>query len=726
MVRPRLRRASAPRPRVDALLDAGAGASLTLVAAPAGYGKSVAVATWIAGRGHAAAWVSADAGDNDPVRLWASMAAAVERVRPGPGAAAAEALRGRGSGAQPAIDALAAALERTGAPSSSCSTTCSTSTTSAACARSDARRSGAAARVARRGLAHAAPAAARPPARQGRLAEVRADDLAFTVPEARELLDAVEGIDLDDATVAAVTARTEGWPAALYLAALWARGRPDPPAALRAFCVGQGQVGEFLAGEVLGDLDPDTRSFLRRTAVLGRLCGELCDAVLDQNGSAERLDALRRSNLLVIALADQPGWYRYHELLHEYLLTELGPAEADALRRRALAWSREHEHVDDAAEYARAAGDWEALAALIETHALALLRAGRGGTIARWAGALPRLALLQHPRSVVVAAMAAHVTSGSAGDVRRLLALARTMRARDASAWTAFDLCGLRVVEATYADDDLGEAVAAAEEAVALARDETDMQCVALGRLALTRFFASDDAGAVEAATATLARPEATDRPFAYVAAAAVLSMVDARAERRHSARAFANDALAMVRGTDLQESPSAAPAWMADAVTAALEGRPARAQRAAERATRLVLTGGLTQAWALLERTAIEIRRGRLRVAGELLSHARELLEKARDPGPLAARADELAAALAAAEADAGSALTEVPSAAEIAVLRLLLRHSVREIAAELYLSVNTIKTHIRALYRKLGVNSREEAVARATALGLIDESGA
>src|SRR5262249_54875303 len=127
----------------------------------------------------------------------------------------------------------------------------------------------------------------------------------FTQAEARLLFDAVEGLALDDATVAELTARTEGWPAALYLAALSFRGRDDAGAALRTFQAATGPVGEYLAAEVLGDLGGDMRRFLRRTAVLTTLSAGLCDAVTGERGADERLRELERTNLLVVL--ERPG-----------------------------------------------------------------------------------------------------------------------------------------------------------------------------------------------------------------------------------------------------------------------------------------------------------------------------------------------------------------------------------------------------------------------------------
>ena len=133
-------------------------------------------------------------------------------------------------------------------------------------------------------------------------------------------------------------------------------------------------------------------------------------------------------------------------------------------------------------------------------------------------------------------------------------------------------------------------------------------------------------------------------------------------------------------------------------------------------------IAGGVWQAWALLELARIELRRGRRLVAEDALAHAEELLGATRDAGALPALASALRGELDAAGAPGRPA--EPLSPAELAVLRLLPHRTVREIAEALYLSVNTIKSHVRAIYRKFGVNSREDAIVRAVALGLLDES--
>ena len=165
-------------------------------------------------------------------------------------------------------------------------------------------------------------------------------------------------------------------------------------------------------------------------------------------------------------------------------------------------------------------------------------------------------------------------------------------------------------------------------------------------------------------------------------------------------------------------------PPLLADAVTAALEGRLSGARRAARQAVDAAIAGGVWQAWALVELARIELRRGRRLMAEDALAHAEELLGAVRDAGALPAFASALRGELDASIAGAPERAAEPLSPAELAVLRLLPRRTVREMGEVLYLSANTIKSHIRAIYRKLGVHTREDAVARAVAIGLLDEA--
>ena len=179
-----------------------------------------------------------------------------------------------------------------------------------------------------------------------------------------------EGIDVRAESVEQLVERTEGWPAGLYLAALWLRDLEDPDEGVRAFAGSNRHVADYLTDEVLSRLAPQTRDFLLRTSVLSRFTPELCDAVLDRGDSAAVLAELARSNMFLVALDARGEWYRYHHLFGELLQLELGREAAVWLRRRAVAWCRAQGLVEEAIEYAAAAGDAETVAELLVEHEL--------------------------------------------------------------------------------------------------------------------------------------------------------------------------------------------------------------------------------------------------------------------------------------------------------------------------------------------------------------------
>ena len=205
---------------------------------------------------------------------------------------------------------------------------------------------------------------------RGGLAEMRAADLAFGMDEALELLVEREGLRLTQDDVAALVERTEGWPAGLYLAALWLRGSDDPSSRVRDFAGHQRHVADYLGSEVLDALDADVRSFLMRTAVLGRFTAELSDEVLGRSDSASMLSALEHSNFFLVPLDGRGDWFRYHMLFSERLLLELeatDPGAAVEIHRRASVWFRERGRFVEATEHA-----------------------GRGATTHSWLASSPR------------------------------------------------------------------------------------------------------------------------------------------------------------------------------------------------------------------------------------------------------------------------------------------------------------------------------------------------
>ena len=330
---PSLRRGVVDRPRVRRALDAGRDAALTLVAAPAGYGKTTAVRSWCADLDASMAWVTLDAGDNDPVRLWRYVATAVDRVRPGLGRAALQRLGVAGSPVEAAVDELMNCVAALGSELVVVLDDLHAVTSEECLSSIDYALGHRPANAHVLVVARTDPALRLAPLRAaGALVEVRVAELAFTAAEARELLVVLGRLELGAQEIEALVERTEGWPAALVLAWLWLRTVEDPAAAVHGFGGTHRFVVEYLSGEVLAALDEDRRTFLEELAVLGEFTAELCDDVLGRTDSASRLAELEHSNLFVSRL-ERGGWFRIHSLFAEYARAQLALLDPDAPTR---------------------------------------------------------------------------------------------------------------------------------------------------------------------------------------------------------------------------------------------------------------------------------------------------------------------------------------------------------------------------------------------------------
>ena len=396
-----------PRRRLLARLDEGLRRGLVLVCGPAGYGKTVLLADW-ARRGEVpAAWLSLDAGDNDPARFWRHAVAALDRARPGIddrlgpllGPPAPASFQGLVTAlindlaadqallvlddyhlisAQPVHESLAFLVEHR--PAGICVVLASRSDPPLPLARLRAR---------------------------GQLTEVRAAELRFTPAEAAELLQHAASA-LPDASVAALAARTEGWAAGLQLAALSLRGHDDAASFVAAFTGSHRYVLDYLAEEVLERQDEQLRTFLLETSVLDRLSGPLCDAVTGRQGSQALLEQAERAGLFVIPLDEVRGWWRYHHLFADLLRARLHqerPGRAVQLHRNAAAWCQEHGMADDAIGHAAAAGEMLWAARIIEQHFDLVHRIqGEAATIDRWLSVLPDDVVRSRPRLLLAQA----------------------------------------------------------------------------------------------------------------------------------------------------------------------------------------------------------------------------------------------------------------------------------------------------------------------------------
>ena len=388
------------RDRVAHLLDLGLDdrVRLTLVAAPPGYGKTVAVAGWLASRRVSNAWLSLDPGDDDPARFLRHLGAALTPHRPtatavcarllGPGAgpapqlAAAGVLEVIGSSdeqivlvlddyhlvSEPAVHALVAYVIEHAPPF--CHVVVAT--------RADPPLPLARLRV------------------RGKLVELRAADLRFTADEAAAYLsDCLPALSPEQADT--LLARSEGWAAALQLAVLGVARAADPAAVLASFATMPRHVVDYLADEVLADLDPDLGDFLTRTSVADRFCAPLCAELTARVDAVALLARAERANLFVVPLDEERHWFRYHGLFADYLRSRLSDAERGTLHLRAAAWFEGAGMPRNAIAHLLAAGDHETAARLIAREARGAFESGEDLTLLHWIDALPPAVLGAHP-----------------------------------------------------------------------------------------------------------------------------------------------------------------------------------------------------------------------------------------------------------------------------------------------------------------------------------------
>ena len=431
---PRLRRGLVARPRLIGRLRRGAESKLTLISAPAGFGKSTLVAEWLAAAptsGPCAAWLSLDQADNQPGSFWTYLIAALRTVAPGIGARALSLLQEPKP--PPIATILTTLLNELGAVPGDIVLVLDDYHVIDAHDVQD-------------GMTYllenlppqihlvittrADPAL--PLARlraRGELAEIRAADLRFTPGEAAAYLNDVMGLDLAARDVAALEGRTEGWIAALQLAALSMQGRDDVAGFIAGFAGDDRYIVDYLVEEVLHRQPEQVRSFLLETSILARMTGPLCDAVTGQDGGKAALAALDRGNLFLVPLDDRRRWYRYHQLFDDVLRARLldeQPELVPELHRRAGVWLEHNGDRSEAIRHAFAGEDFERAADLVELAIPAAFQRDQAATVRRWLEALPDELIRARP--VLSVAYAATLLDG--GEIESVEA-----RLRDAERW---------------------------------------------------------------------------------------------------------------------------------------------------------------------------------------------------------------------------------------------------------------------------------------------------
>jgi len=730
LLRPMLRPGTVRRWPLIERLARGDPRPIVSVVAPAGYGKTTLLSQWAERNGQAFAWVSVDDGDNDPKVLLTYVAEALDAVQPIDG-------RVFDALASPVSSVPGSVVPRLGAAFSSM-------TSRVALVLDDVhalhnRECQDALSV----LADHVPGGSRlalagraePPLRiarlraEGKILEIGPEDLALTSDEASSLLrnaDVALGVD----EVAGLHQRTEGWPAGLYLAALYLReGGPLATAAV-SFGGDDRLVSEYMESEFLARISRRERVFLTRAAVLDRLSGPLCDAVLDVPGSAAILAGLARSNLLLVPLDRRGQWYRYHHLFRDMLLVELErlePGLIPVLRRRAAGWCLRNGLPEASLEYSIAAGDADAAAGLVEKLAVPAHRQGRVTTIQQWFRWLEdRGGIEGHPMVAVLASLLSALT-GRPADAGRWADVVDRWQYEDPArpddppteAWAA-------LLRAFLCRQGAGQMRADADEAVERFAEQSFVTPAPAILQGIARVLCGDlDGGdmSLEDGFRVAEKVGAHEDCALALCERSLVAMARGEWDR---AQVLAGEARTALRGAGIEESYATPLVSAVQARTALHRGDvpAAREELASAQRLRPLLTYALPYfaVQARIELASVHLALADLAGARTLMREVDELLRRRPGLGTLAGQAQALRAQLAkerGSSTPGASALT----GAELRLLPLLCTHlSFPEIATQMFLSRNTIKSQANSIYRKLGASTRSQAVTRLRDLGLLD----
>ena len=696
------------------------------VVAPAGYGKTTLLSQWAEADDQAFAWLSMDEADNDPRVLLAYVAEALDAVEP-VGQRVFDALSSRSSSVPGSV------VPRL-------SNAFASFTSPVTLVLDDVHllhnQEGKAALSV---LADHVPLRSRlvfagrdqPPVRTARLRaagqilEIGPGDLSLTSQEASWLLGAAE-VRVAEDELAELHRRTEGWAAGLYLAALYLREGGSLPGMAASFGGDDRFISEYVESEFLARISRRQRAFLDRTAVLERMSGPLCEAVLDLPGAGAVLAELASSNLLLVPLDRRGQWYRYHHLFRDMLRAELErvePGLVPELRRRAADWCQRHDLPEDALEYSMAAGDVEAAARLIDGLCVSTYNQARITTLQRWLRWLDdRGGIEGHLTAAVFASILAALSGRPAEAERWADAVDRWL---DQDASRPADPAGeARAIMLRYSlcRDGVEQMRADADEAV--------LRFAAAGKRPPTVPTAQGTArvlcGDLDGGDAFL---EEAVRIWDGDAADVLLEALSERAlvaMDRHQwgqAEALASQARSVLQRAGI-EKYSLLCAVQARLALHRGDIAAARRELLSAHEMRPLMTYAIPHLSIQFRIELIRVHLALSDLAGArtLMREVDELLKRRPKMGVLVDEADELRARLSRERGSAGPRASTL-TAAELRLLPLLATHmSFPEIAGERFVSPHTVKSQAMSIYRKLGVSSRHQAITRSRELGLLD----
>jgi LuxR family transcriptional regulator, maltose regulon positive regulatory protein len=719
---PLLRPSLVPRTGLLALLEAAGPVPVVAVVAPAGYGKSTLLAQWAERRRPRSAWISCDDGDNDPAVLLTGLAAALTRLGAVDAALVTRISRNADVTAvptlmeaiDPGVDAATVVLDHVEAV---VNRECQYVLTEFALRLPPGWQVVMASR-------HALPLPLARLRLQARLVELNAQDLAMSPDEAAALLDRAGG-GVAGERAATLVELTEGWPIGLYFAGLALRTGGRPVTAISSAAVDQFLDG-YLRAELFAQLSPAEIAFLVRTSVVERLCGPLCDAIVDGTGSARLLEELERRNLLVIPLDRRREWYRYHHLFRDLLLAELHRSEpglVPLLHLRAADWLEANSRPDEAVEHAQAAGDVDRVARLVLDRMQPVWASGRVETVLRWMTWFDQGHGIERYPAIAAHGALIFALMGRSAEAERLADVAEqappTALLPDGSTMGGL-LAYLRAILAR-------DGVEAMRRDAAQGFDELPLTSPYRATMLHTEAVSHLLDGEPELADPLLANAvhQAARSGALPLASLGLAERCIVAAERDDwtVVDGHVGQAVSIVQEGHLETYWTSALVYAWAGRAALHRGDMATARRHAAQAARLrplmVYSIPVVPVQALLELARVYLGLGDSGGADAALRQAEEVLAHRPDLGMLPEQARALRANLDQILDDSvgASALT----AAELRLLPLLPTHlSPGQIAERLHVSHSTVKTQTNSIYRKLRVSSRGDAVIRSRELGL------
>ncbi|MEM9518760.1 MAG: LuxR C-terminal-related transcriptional regulator [Actinomycetota bacterium] len=578
------------------------------------------------------------------------------------------------------------------------------------------------------GLASRSEPSLRLPRRRlaGQVCDIGVDDLRLDNRQAAAVV-GTTGSQLSPALAGDLVRTTEGWPAGIYLAGLSMQRTLDPASFISRFAGDDRLVSDYLSTEVLTALSPDHRDVLSSVAVLERFDAELCDAVLERDGSAKLLDDIARTNQFLISCDDHGRVYRLHQLFREWLLAELDradPGRRTLLHQRAARALHQRGATVQAVDHALAAGEYDVAASLVGSVAARLLFIGATGTLDRW---LDRIPVRDDPAAEVAVATLRGWTALMRGDPDDLAR--QCIRANQALAVVAEIDSGPRMVRELSMLESYRSVLAGQfTEAVKHADDASQADFVlraepAIGWLgASARYWYGDPEE--ERFRASRDRAQAAGDGFTELLCEAFLALLALDRDDLDAAGRWTSRAFETATRNRIHNFGQMAPAHLArsrlhlrhgEPDRAAVDGRRALdlAQRRSDLPVQLAATLSVADARRLLGLDTVD-----------LLRDVRQALPQLEVPGVVGRQLSLLERLLRVEGIDmppVGQHMERLTDR-ELSLLRLLPGTlNQRQLGEVLHVSFNTVKTHNRQIYRKLGVSSRDEAVARARALGLL-----